>query len=83
MRQGDPLSPLLFVISMEYLFGLLKIASIQDGFKYHPHCKSIGLTHLMFADDLLLFYKGNPYSLLYLMNALTSFGKNVGLRTNL
>ena len=53
LRQGDPLSPLLFVISMEYLTRLLKVASQQTCFKHHPHCRKLGLTHLMFADDLL------------------------------
>jgi len=83
LRQGDRLPPLLLVISMEYLFRLLKVASSQEGFIYHPHCKPTGLTRLMFADDLLLFCKADPTSLQYLMNALTSISETVGLRANL
>jgi len=45
MKQGDPLSPLLFVITMEYLSRLFQKASKQTGFEFHPHCKRVGLTH--------------------------------------
>jgi len=31
-----------------------------DGqFIYHPKCKKLGITHLMFVDDLLFFTKGD------------------------
>ncbi|XP_039045481.1 uncharacterized protein LOC120185287 [Hibiscus syriacus] len=32
-------------------------------FSYHPKCKKIGLTHLTFVDDLLIFCKGNMESI--------------------
>ncbi|KAJ8435318.1 LOW QUALITY PROTEIN: hypothetical protein Cgig2_026410 [Carnegiea gigantea] len=83
LRQGDPLFPLLFVISMEYLSRLLKITSKQVGFKFHPHCSKLGLTHLMFADDLLLFCKAHPTTLQILNDALSSFKETAGLMTNL
>ena len=63
LKQGDPLSPLLFVISMEYLSRLLKKASQSKDFKYHPNCKRVNLTHLIFADDLILFCKADPPTL--------------------
>ncbi|GAA0177581.1 hypothetical protein LIER_42143 [Lithospermum erythrorhizon] len=54
--QGDPLSPYLFIISTEGLISLLKAAcsrgdlhGIRMGQGMDP------LTHLMFADDTLLF----------------------------
>lgn len=52
LRQGDPMSPFLFAIGMEYLSRCL--AGIDGDFNYHPRCERIGLTHLMFADDLIL-----------------------------
>ena len=35
-------------------------ATVNHGaFSYHPKCKKVKLTHLCFADDLLIFAKGN------------------------
>ena len=54
LTQGDLLSPLLFVLSMDYLSRLLKVTTRDPRFKFLPNCKLLGLTHLMFADDLIL-----------------------------
>ena len=59
MRQGDPLSSYLFVICMNVLSRLLDVAVVYRVFSYHPKCKKVGLTHLCFVDDLLIFTKGN------------------------
>jgi len=83
LRQGDPLSPLLFVLSMDYLSRLLKVTIGDPRFKFHPNYKSLGLTHLMFADDLILFCKADPHTLKLLMEALASFHNTAGLKANL
>ncbi|XP_074296937.1 uncharacterized protein LOC141627603 [Silene latifolia] len=59
LRQGDPMSPLLFTLCMEYLTRIIDCATEKLPFHFHPLCKSMRLTHLMFADDLLLFCKGD------------------------
>lgn len=55
LREGDTLSPLLFVLVMEYLSRLLKDISDMPGFRFHPHCKENKIVLLMFADDLMVF----------------------------
>lgn len=39
MRQGDPISPLLFVICMEYLTRIVRKMEDHPLFKYHLRCK--------------------------------------------
>lgn len=52
--QGDPLSPYLFVIALNNLSLMLNQAAQEMRFNYHLNCPSSRLTHLCFADDLLI-----------------------------
>lgn len=58
LGQGDPISPYLSVICMEYLNKCLMELHYNRQFHYHPRCKT-GLIHICFADDLLLFTRGD------------------------
>ena len=80
LRQGDPLSPLLFVIRMEYWLRSLK--SIVGTFGFHPRCKSFNLTHLCFANDLMIFCKGDLSSVKVICDCIKVFSNTSGLRAN-
>lgn len=82
LRQGDPMSPLLFVICMEYLSRLLLFAGKQKDYFFHYRCKSLALNHLVFADDLLIFCKGDYDSIMWNLRSLATFAATSGLSAN-
>ncbi|XP_060961902.1 uncharacterized protein LOC133032089 [Cannabis sativa] len=79
LRQGDPIFLILFVLVMEYLTRLLSISPGTNGFGFHPMCKQLKLINLYFANDLVIFCKGNASSLTILNEALVEFCKAMGL----
>lgn len=83
LRQGDPLSPYIFVLAMKYLSRALKINTTNHDFNYHPKCGKIKLTHLAFAYDIMLSSRGNSKSVSILYHALLQFGMTSGLELNL
>ncbi|KAL9239029.1 hypothetical protein vseg_013387 [Gypsophila vaccaria] len=82
LRQGDPRSPLIFTICMEYLARTLKYAAKKTVFRYHPMCKEIQLANLMFVDDVLLFSRGDVQSMMTLLKSYSTFSKASGLKVN-
>ncbi|KAK4348291.1 hypothetical protein RND71_034630 [Anisodus tanguticus] len=82
LRQGDPLSPYLFVLCLEYLSRLLNYRTRIAGFNYHPQCGALRITHLAFADDLMLMSRGDAPSVRILMDCLDTFRKCSGLCAN-
>ena len=82
VRQGDPLSPYIFICCMEYFSRILKLATQQDGFRLHPKCELQGISHVAFADDILLLSRGDPSSVQCLLSQLSLFGQTSGLDIN-
>lgn len=83
LRQGDPLSPYLFILCLDYLSRMLKTASANPDFNFHPKCGSLKISHLAFADDLMLLARGDSGSIGILMDCLKGFGNCSGLNMNL
>ncbi|KAL0293592.1 UNVERIFIED_CONTAM: hypothetical protein Sradi_6927600 [Sesamum radiatum] len=83
LRQGDPISPYLFVLVMESLHLLIKHKIQNDDiFQHHWRCKELGIINLCFADDLLLFCKADIHSATVLHDILQNFGVLSGLHAN-
>uniref|UniRef100_A0A803Q6Q9 Reverse transcriptase domain-containing protein n=1 Tax=Cannabis sativa TaxID=3483 RepID=A0A803Q6Q9_CANSA len=83
LRQGYPLSPLLFVLIMEYLTRRLLLAADQSKFRYHPLCKNLKIINLSFADDLMIFCKGEFGSIQIIKQILDEFSATSGLTINI
>lgn len=84
LRQGDPISPYLFTMSME-IFNLLMRKNINNAkkFKYHHGCKKLKITHLGFADDLIVFSHGDIKSVKVIKETLEEFSNLSGLKVNM
>lgn len=79
LRQGDPLSPYLFVIAMNVLSHMLNKAGAELRIKNHNRCSSTKLTHLCFADDLLIFIDGSLDSVQNVLHVLSEFHSRSGM----
>lgn len=54
LRQGDPMSPYLFVLVMEVLGRMLNTVKQMPNFNFHSRCERLNITHLCFAS----FFQG-------------------------
>jgi len=80
LRQGDPMSPYLFTMVMEYLTLILKdLVHNSSVFRFHNTCKKQRIINICFADDLFLFSRGDLCSAKVLMTGLERFKNASGL----
>ncbi|KAL2224828.1 UNVERIFIED_CONTAM: hypothetical protein Sindi_2936600 [Sesamum indicum] len=84
LRQGDPLSPYLFVLVMEVLhLGFLQLIDQNEVFSFHWKCDTARVFQLGFADDLLLLCRADVDSIRVFKTGLDRFAHWSGLRLNL
>nr|KYP61675.1 Transposon TX1 uncharacterized [Cajanus cajan] len=83
LRQGDPLSPFLFLIAAEGLNQMVQLAVSLDLWKSFIVGKDkIQISHLQFADDTLLLTQGDWRSLETIKAILQNFELVSGLKVN-
>ncbi|KAL0290194.1 UNVERIFIED_CONTAM: hypothetical protein Scaly_2680200 [Sesamum calycinum] len=76
------MSPALFLLCMEFFSRLIKKNTSNSNFNFHPKCKKLKITHLLFADDLIFFSRGDLPSIYILMECLQEFRDVSSLAVN-
>jgi hypothetical protein len=82
LRQGDHLSPLLFVFVMESLSRMFSVG-INDGLLEGFKVGKVTVSHLLYADDTLIFCKASLDQLAYLRGIFLLFEAASRLKINL
>ncbi|TYK11920.1 LINE-1 retrotransposable element ORF2 protein [Cucumis melo var. makuwa] len=82
IRQGDPISPFIFILAMDYLSSLLNLLQEEKATKGVEINRQSLTNHILFADDILLFTEDNDTSIKNLLMAITLFEKASGLNIN-
>ncbi|PKU70112.1 putative mitochondrial protein [Dendrobium catenatum] len=80
-RKGCPLSPFLYVICSQLLS--LAIAQRGQDLGIQVSCKAHKISHLLFADDVLLFSKATKKLVVKMNNIVRDFCSWTGLRINI
>jgi hypothetical protein len=83
LRQGDPLSPILFNLVADVLSILMRKASNQGKIKgVMTHLIPEGITHIQYADDTILMVEDDEESIINLKFILYCFEWLSGLKIN-
>jgi hypothetical protein len=84
IRQGDPIPLYLFILAAEVLMCLLKSrtqSSVLKGIMVAPLAPMV--SHLLFADDSLLFFRANWENALVIKEVLQTYRQPSGQRINM
>ena len=83
IRQGDPISPFLFLLYTEGLNGLIKKAERDGDIHGFSLCRrGPKLTHLLFANDSLLFCKATTEECGKVLDILNGYEEASGQKIN-
>ncbi|KAK2383934.1 hypothetical protein QL285_071338 [Trifolium repens] len=84
LRQGDPLSPYLFILVTEGLSTLIKKFVARGDIHGVKVCRGApSVSHLLFADDCFLFCRANLVETRHLMNVLNIYAEASGQEINM
>jgi hypothetical protein len=83
LRQGDPLSPYLFIICAEGLSSLMKQAEARGDIHGVKICRNAPIvSHLLFADDCFLFFRASNAEAEVMKNILATYEAASGQTIN-
>ncbi|KAH9792007.1 putative reverse transcriptase/RNA-dependent DNA polymerase [Citrus sinensis] len=83
LRQGDPLSPYLFILCAEGLSSLIRVnekAGLIHGVKVARSAPMV--SHLFFANDSFMFFRANQQEAVLIRNILASYSCASGQKVN-
>nr|GEU84369.1 RNA-directed DNA polymerase, eukaryota, reverse transcriptase zinc-binding domain protein [Tanacetum cinerariifolium] len=84
LRQGDPMSPFLFILAMEGLHALTRKAEVLGLFKGATIGRdNMCISHLMYADDVIFFGEWSWVNAHTLISMLQCFFLISGLKINI
>jgi hypothetical protein len=84
LRQGDPLSPYLFIICAKGLLTLIKQAEARGDIHGAKICRNAPtISHLLFADDCFLFFRATKREALTMKHILNTYEGASGQTINL
>jgi hypothetical protein len=82
LRQGDPLSPYLFILAIDALHRVLEQAT-ADGILSPLRGREAKLRLSLYADDIVVFLNPVKEEVVAFFDILERFGSATGLRLNL
>lgn len=83
IRQGDPISPYLFILCPEVLGQMLDKAEKRGFISCFPFVRTLLVNHLFFANASLLFCKANPLEWSRHFKLLNSYEAASGQKLNI
>nr|ABE87589.2 RNA-directed DNA polymerase (Reverse transcriptase); Ribonuclease H; Endonuclease/exonuclease/phosphatase [Medicago truncatula] len=83
VRQGDPLSPLLFCLVEEVLSRALSMAATDGQLIPMSYCRGVSFpTHILYADDVLIFCTGTKRNIRRLIKIFSQYSEVSGQLIN-
>lgn len=80
LRQGDPLSPHLFIMVSNMLSKMITKAEIGYLSRFEVGSESISISHLQFADDMMIFCDTDMRQISFLRCILCAYNAVMGLK---